>query len=354
MKKTTLTGLTMAILLASSSAFALDKGELMLNGYGTAAVNRMAGADDAKGFGINGQTTSDWRGDEQSKIGGQLQYGITDDLDVTAQLVAKAEQDKWRLNLEWLYLTYQLDDQTAVRAGRLRPGTFLFSETLDVGYSYPWLTLPDEVYGLVQVTNYEGADFLHSMPTPAGNLNLQASYGQAVNRNYYISALDSLVDIDYKKLLTASASLDTDQFGSLRYSYNETDLIVAGSKAIKGKFTSLGHRFDNGEWVTNAEVVNRRAEGQNSVDSFYLMAGHRFGDFLPHVTYAQMDEQNIGRQNSWTYGLNYSLNANVTLKSEYKRVDTSKGAAGLFASNYSTANPTFDGDVISIGADFVF
>jgi hypothetical protein len=98
------------------------------------------------------------------------------------------------------------------------------------------------------------------------------------------------------------------------------------------------------------------------------MGGRRFGEFLTHVTYAQLDDD-AGRQNSWTLGLNYNLLPNVVLKSEYKRVDTSGGYDGVFvrtpqeAFDNTLAESTgvlgsparnFDGDIISVGVDFVF
>lgn len=349
--------LALAICMASPSAFALEKGEFRFNGFGTAGISRLGGADDALGYGVSGQTTDSWRGDQLSKLGGQFQYGLTDKLGVTAQVITKAEQDSWNVNLEWLYLGYQVNDQLTVRAGRLRPALFLFSETLDVGYSYPWLRLPDEVYNLVQQSSYEGADALYSLSTSLGTLNFQGSYGNSINREAYVAVIDQRVDTDLKASMTGSVSLDTNSFGTFRYSYSESDFGFNKMPATKAKFTSLGHRFDNGTWVTNAETVSRRVDGLGTEDAFYVMAGRRFGDFLPHVTYAQADQLHGGRQTSWTYGLNYSLTANIILKGEYKRVDATKaddGYIGVFAPAYNTFDPTFDGDVISIGADFVF
>ena len=97
------------------------------------------------------------------------------------------------------------------------------------------------------------------------------------------------------------------------------------------------------------------------------MGGRRFGDFLAHVTYAQLDE-NEGRQNSWTLGLNYNIAPTVVLKTEYKRVDTSGGYDGVFVRGKQELfeNEAFerglgdvparnyDGDIISVGVDFVF
>ena len=73
-----------------------------------------------------------------------------------------------------------------------------------------------------------------------------------------------------------------------------------------------------------------------------------------------------------TYGLNYSITPTVTLKGEYKRVDTSQGdeSIGVFKANgqqtynngvYQTFNGlagaplgTHDADIFSVGVDFIF
>ena len=104
------------------------------------------------------------------------------------------------------------------------------------------------------------------------------------------------------------------------------------------------------------------------------MGGRRFGEFLTHITYAQLDDDS-GRQSSWTFGLNYNLMPTVVLKGEYKRVDTQGGAAGFFgitsqeafdngiyangigplpAGAAGSPSRNFDGDIISVGVDFVF
>lgn len=132
----------------------------------------------------------------------------------------------------------------------------------------------------------------------------------------------------------------------------------------KGKFTSIGYQYDNGTWISSNEWTSRLIEndGMEAIESFYLMGGRRFGDFLPHVTYAQLDD-NGGRQNSWTLGLNYQAAPTVVVKGEYKRVDTSNGYDGVFTRSAQEVfdnavgiapSRNYDGDIISVGVDFVF
>lgn len=376
-----------AICLATTPTFALEQGEHRFNGFGTVGFTHLGGGDEGRSYGVQGQTNDSWRGDQLSKFGAQLQYGVTDTVGATVQVTAKAEQDDWKANLEWAYLSWQTNDQLMLRAGRLRSPVYMYSESLDVGYSYPWLRLPDEVYSQVQVTNYEGVDAVYTVPLSYGSVTFQVAGGQAKNRDYY--AYDELFDIDYGKLFGASVSLATNDFGMLRIGYVEADIKtdISGTVDVgggtmmplslltldkeKGKFTSIGYLYDNGTWISSNEWTSRMIEndGMESIDSFYLMGGRRFGDFLPHVTYAQLDD-NGGRQSSWTMGLNYQAAPTVVVKGEYKRVDTKNGYDGVFTRNaqevyenaaydlssgfIGTPARNYDGDIISVGVDFVF
>ncbi|KZX62872.1 hypothetical protein FIU84_19540 [Stutzerimonas frequens] len=379
-----------AVCLAATPAFALEQGEHRFNGFGTVGFTHLGGEDDGRSYGVQGQTNDSWRGDQLSKFGAQLSYGITDTLGVTVQATAKAQQDEWKANLEWAYLSLQANDQLMLRAGRLRSPVYMYSESLDVGYSYPWLRLPDEVYSQVQVTNYEGVDAVYTMPLSYGSVTFQLAGGQAKNRDYY--AYDEQFDIDYGKLFGASVSLASNDFGTLRIGYVEADIKTDISGTVdatalgfgaseplsllnldkeKGKFTSIGYQYDNGTWISSNEWTSRLIEndGMEAIDSFYLMGGRRFGDFLPHVTYAQLDD-NGGRQSSWTLGLNYQAAPTVVVKGEYKRVDTKNGYDGVFTRNaqevfdnaaYDLSGGAvgaparnYDGDIVSVGVDFVF
>jgi hypothetical protein len=379
-----------AVCLAATPAFALEQGEHRFNGFGTVGFTHLGGEDDGRSYGIQGQTNDSWRGDQLSKFGAQLSYGITDTLGVTVQATAKAQQDEWKANLEWAYLSLQANDQLMLRAGRLRSPVYMYSESLDVGYSYPWLRLPDEVYSQVQLTNYEGIDAVYTVPLSYGSVTFQLAGGQAKNRDYY--AYDEQFDIDYGNLFGASVSLATNDLGTLRIGYVEADiktditgtvdataigfganqpLSLLNLNKEKGKFTSIGYQYDNGTWISSNEWTSRLIEndGMEAIDSFYLMGGRRFGDFLPHVTYAQLDD-NGGRQSSWTLGLNYQAAPTVVVKGEYKRVDTKNGYDGVFTRSaqevfdnevngrfggaVGTPARNYDGDIVSVGVDFVF
>ena len=384
---TTARVLGLAVCLASTPTFALEQGEALINAFGTLGVTHLGGEDDGRGYGVSGQTKDSWRGDQLSKFGAQLSYGITDTVGLTLQTTAKAYGDEWKGNLEWAYLSWQSTDNLMLRFGRLRTPVYMYSESIDVGFSYPWLRLPDEVYSQVQLSNYEGADLVYNLPLSFATASFQLAGGVAKNRDYY--AYDDEFDIDYSKVFGASVSLATNDFGTVRIGYAEADIKTEisgsfvdvlgnpGSATLlsldddKGKFTSVGYQYDNGTWLTANEWTRLVIENNagDSTEAFYLMGGRRFGDFLAHVTYAQLDEDE-GRQNSWTLGLNYNVLPTVVLKGEYKRVNTTGGYDGVFVRGAQELYDNtvhdrtgglagvparnYDGDIISAGVDFVF
>lgn len=372
--------LPLAIALASSPAFAVDQGDFVYNGFGTVGVTHMGGEDNYD-YGMQGQTNDGWRGDQLSKFAVQGQYGITDTLSVTGQLASKPQQDSWKVGPGNLYLAWQANDELTLRGGRIGTPVYMYSETLNVGFSYPWLRLPEEVYSLVQIASHDGADMLYNTSTALGAVSFQLSGGNAIGRDQY--ALDDIHDIDYRDVFATSLALSTDQFGTFRVGYAEADLKIDVVDEVsfgpatfelpfvqydgnKGKFSSIGHQYDNGTWISAAEAVKLQIEDNQEAETnaFYVMGGRRFGDYLAHVTYGQLDNP-AGRQVSMSYGLNYSLTPTITLKGEYKRVDTSQGddAIGVFQTNaqqafenglLGTSFGTPDADIISAGVDFVF
>ena len=373
--------LGLAVCLASLPALAVEQGQYQFNGFGTVGVTHMGGESNLD-YGIQGQTNDGWRGDQLSKMALQLRYGVTDTISLTGQLGAKPNQDTWEAGPGNLYLAWQANDELTLRAGRLGTPVYMFSETLNVGFSYPWLRLPEEVYSLVQLTSHDGGDVLYNRSTDIGTLSFQLAGGQAIGREQY--ALDDMHDIDYRKVFASNLALSTDAFGTFRVGYAEADLKIDVEDVVdthfwgvqnyalvqydgnKGKFSSIGHQYDSGTWLSAAEAVNLSIENNDeaATTAFYIMGGRRIGDFLPHVTYGQLDEP-AGRQVSMTYGLNYTLTSTATLKGEYKRVDTSQGpgAIGVFRSDAQQAidnevlRKTFgtpDADIFSIGVDYIF
>ena len=73
---------------------------------------------------------------------------------VTAQLVAKAVDD-FQPEFDWYYLTYQASERLTLMAGRRNIPMYYFSEYSEVGYAYPWMRPPSNLYWW-QITQFNG------------------------------------------------------------------------------------------------------------------------------------------------------------------------------------------------------
>ena len=116
--------------------------------------------DDEESIPYSGYSEEDLTFDH-NLLGLQVSGKISDKLTATAQFIARSG-DNYSLNSEWAYLTWQVSDNTKVRAGRLRTPFYMFSDSLDVGYSYAWIIPPQEVYS-VPFNNVDGIDIYLSL-----------------------------------------------------------------------------------------------------------------------------------------------------------------------------------------------
>ncbi len=83
---------------------------------------------------------------------------FTQQLSAIVQVVSQHIYDNtWRPQIEWANLQYQLTPDFSIRAGRSVAAPFLVSDTSLVGYTYPWVRPPPELYWELPVSNQDGA-----------------------------------------------------------------------------------------------------------------------------------------------------------------------------------------------------
>ena len=93
--------------------------------------------------------------DEQSLLGVQLDVKLSDSLSLTSQLLAHSAETR-DSGVEWLYLTYEASPRLTFRVGKQRTPFYNYSDVLDVGFAYPWITPPEGVYNEYQISSYDG------------------------------------------------------------------------------------------------------------------------------------------------------------------------------------------------------
>lgn len=245
-------------------------------------------------------------------FGLQATSQVNEKVSVTAQLIARSEDD-YSVGSEWAYLTYQATENSKIRAGRLRTPFYLYSDFLDVGFAYHWITPPREVYYL-PFNNIDGIDFYYTGSVGSVDASFQTYFG---------SFDEQLDDLDFKtRSQVGVATTFSRDWWTFRTAYHQAELsftgagldqLVGGITQIgaalkmdvsgniaaltadedKATFTEVGLTIDNGRFVAAAEYIVM--DGSESMLGkhirYFTMAGVRAGNWLFHVTASKADDE---------------------------------------------------------------
>lgn len=329
-------------------------------------------------------------------LGLQVNFRINEQAKVVTQIVANG-YDSWNADIGWAYLAYAINDNLEVRAGRMRLPLYHYSESLDVGYSYPWVRPPIALYS-PEISNYDGFDATYSMRWGDSLNRLSAYYG---SYGFEENAVDRDVDVNGQDVMgfnwttywndwtfrTAYSQLrNKASFDFARRvvgqtinpgtgAFDPTGGVVVGQLQIDSatftetiNFYSYSTAYDDGNWLAILETAVTDASDEllagDSVQGVFTV-GYRFGQWLPYIGYGReyyknelvspIPGENLARSNNRDYklnfvGLRYDLSPGVAAKLEWNQFYDLKGSSGPFPDA-----PTFiDGDSFDSIDTFTF
>ncbi|WP_331346157.1 DNA topoisomerase IV [Cellvibrio sp. UBA7661] len=255
---------------------------------------------------------------DNNLLGLQVSGQVSEKLTATAQLIARSNSD-YDVNAEWAYLTWQATDEVKLRAGRLRTPFYLYSDFLDVGYAYSWITPPREVYYL-PFNNVDGIDIYATKTLGIFDATFQAYFG-SFNDEFSLDGVQTEAETRNQAGIAATLGKD---WWTLRAAYHQADLTVDVAGAVldpatgftlgqflgslpptlggvttnvlvdedKATFTQIGITIDTGTFVAAAEHVEFEAKDSMLAKNVreYVMAGVRTGNWLFHITAARSDD----------------------------------------------------------------
>ena len=83
------------------------------------------------------------------------------------------------MKADWAFVSYRAADPLTIRGGKLKLTTFLVSDYIEVGYAYPWIRPPQEVYYANPISTMTGADALVRFNFGDYSLLFQPYYGNS-------------------------------------------------------------------------------------------------------------------------------------------------------------------------------
>jgi hypothetical protein len=303
---------------------------------------------------LHGATKSKASGEVDSKIGVQGTAKLNSMFSGTVQLLSRQDGDgSYKPNVEWAFVKAQLLPSLSVRVGRMGAPLFAVSDFRNVGYANLWLRPPQDVYGQVPISNFDGADVIYQMPVGSTTLTAQVFGGQS-------KTVVQHTDVKLKSEVGFNLTAEFDNGITLRLGHVQGKLTVdnatlAGLVGIlrstpfasvgddldptakKSSFDGVGISYDQGNFVGSAEYTWRRTDSYvPDTTGWFATLGYRVGKFTPYVTVSQIKEDSTNVNN------NIPTNVNAQLTTLKLTVD------GLVAGQYR------DQKTIGVGARWDF
>lgn len=313
-----------------------------------------------------------------SKYGVNLRTQLSDDIEGAAQLLGNGRDGRFDMEVEWAYVSYALSDSLRLRIGKLNLQTFLLSDYVEVGFLYPWVRPPEEVYGLNPMRNFPGVELMHTAKFGDTSLTSQFFIGSAqvdissTTRFKAVNGFGINFQLDAPnyslRLGGITPMVELNQSPSINYTQDPATGIVSINNLAPnfpgGYFdqedrmymVTAGYTFDLGGFIGYGEYISVTADGETGrifpdQTGYYMTFGYQYQSWLPFVTFASNDGESnyafldpattaadgfqpnpLVLQDSISLGLRYDVNDYAAIKFEVKSVD-----------------PTFDPALVAAG-----
>ena len=313
-------------------------------------------------WGHGGVYDNKWSAEPESRLGVQGTVRVNSQLSFTAQVVARAVDDPLT-ELEWAYMTIAPAPGWTLQLGRKRVPLFFYSDFQDVGFAYPWVRVPPDVYGW-DVVNYNGANLTYNTNAAGWALRSSLFAGSENSRkNGYSRILyDEPKDVKWSGIFGTDFEFSKDWFTGrlvwMRSGFQQIDrqtgrADVQINGAIRDHHVAYGGsiNIDYGNLLVRSEYsVFDRSRYAYKATSWFLSGGYRIGSFTPMLTVSDYKETSRfpvsdydpARWSTIAASLRYDVNASSAIKIQLERI---RDRAAPFVGNAT---------LLSMSYDFVF
>ncbi len=309
-----------------------------------------------------------------TRAGLQLGWTLNDQLDFNVQgLVANDVNDSTRVSISWAYLNAQLNPNWSVKIGRFRTPNYMYADTLDVGYSYPWVRPPVDLY-TTSGSFHSGNGILlqYKLPLDQGYLQIEPylnrttgdkTGGQAGNTHF--STVQGGISTTwvngagewFGSVSRAKVNGESAVYQRLLATCHSLNYTACDDYKLEGIYISryaLGWHYDDNRWMLATEAIDGVPDdGELSLThevAAFLSVGRHFGNWLPYATYSQLraygprSESRLGvlnpvfsrlrynkaQEHTWSVGVRWDVIPGMALKGQIDNVHPDNGSPGLF------------------------
>ncbi len=329
-----------------------------LNIHGFASVGMVKASQDTEHrFGFNKKM--DYSTD--SVLALQMSYALNQDAKFVIQLTAQGKQ-YFDVGADWAYVDYQWTDNLRTKLGRIRSPLYYFSESVDVGFSYPFIRPPLEVYA-ADDNSLEGLDISYdfnffSLPSTVqiftgdtdGEIN-NPVYVDNPTYTGYINVRRSTIDDEWGINLVSYKNNLTTRLGYLTFDANIDFSLPLGPAVLfdsisqRAEYYSAAVLYDNALWYFVSEIgqfnaIEATVAPDNEVG--YVCVGYHVQKWLPYFIFGARNPtdslsptQIAQHGKSVSIGTKYELDFNMSAKFEINHYFDFNGSEGTLGGNFT-------------------
>jgi hypothetical protein len=296
MHKTVLWALTAGLFALSQIAAA----EVQINGFASVVMGIDLdddGADGPEGKRYNSRTVDNL---QQSRVALQWSADLEKGMRFVGQTVARGNASTgFALNYDWAYFDFNVGDAGKLKVGRLRIPFYKYSDYLDVGYAYHWITPPRAMYSL-SFSNIDGLGYQQNFENGGLEHSLNVVFG-AYQGDLPLGGVDVASSLENFLAINWSATLGNHDFYA---AYAQADVYIpSGAAAGLSNFTATpndvlingdyGHFFGIGYVGTFGDVGIFSEYSQVGIEDSiltdssggYISAAYTMSNYVYHITY---------------------------------------------------------------------
>jgi len=276
--------------------------EVQINGFASVVMG-IDLDDDGADARYNSRTVDNL---QQSRVALQWIADIEKDLRFVGQTMARGNGSTgFALNYDWAYFDFNVGDTGKLKVGRLRIPFYKYSDYLDVGYAYHWITPPRAMYSL-SFSNIDGIGYQQNFENGGLEHSINLVFG-AYQGDLVLGGVPTASTLENFFAVNWSATMGDHEFYA---AYAQADVYIPAAAAISlstltsdtrdvlvdgdyGHFFGLGYVGTFGDIGIYTEYSQVGIEDSILADSAggYLGASYTMGDYIYHVTYEFSDSE---------------------------------------------------------------
>jgi hypothetical protein len=270
---------------------------------------------------------------QESRVGMRMNVNLSDSLSGVVQVDARGTSGSSGATLEWAYLSYVPANDWVVQLGRKRLPIYFYSDFQDVGFAYPWVRPPQDLYGW-EINNFNALTVAHNWRWGEWDTRASVFYGR---ENSSANPLASSgypgesVDVTWHNIIGTDLELTRDWLNlRMVYIQSKIDLKsnVSGTLVENGMqhIYGMSANVDYENWLVRSELsyFDRWQDMGYKSRAGMLGVGYHVGDYTPMVTYSRfVDANNYGDPNwkndSLMFSVRYDLNSTSAVKLQFDK-----------------------------------